>query len=606
MISATKKFTHKPIFTAITLASAVSISTTSYAESNTSELEETLVTATRSNKTTHDALASAEVFSRLELEILQISDLSEIISLNPSADIVRSGGRGSPNTLYTRGTGSTHTLMLINGQRFSSATLGSASFQLIDPAFVHKAEYVKGSRSALYGSDAIGGVLQIFTYGDEEDSEHTLHLDAASNNTYHSALTSRAHIADVQYSVGISGSDSKGYDALENDENLNADDDGFEDRSANVFGRWNYSEDSHISISYLLNESESDYDNSFASDVFHYRQNLVEAAQISVDHALSESVNTLFNIGQSKDESQEFGSTPGFIDTLRYSLLSQTNWKSSETLAFTVGFDFYKENVLTASGIDEYREITDPFLHIDYQPNRFEFNVGIRDNDQQTVSSSLAAGFNINDRIKAYASWAEGFQLPSFNDLYYPELGNSGLKNEESVSSELGLKSQYNHMQWNIAAYQTDVDNLINWAPDDSGQWRPFNVDQAVIKGIELAAKGTLGKVLYEASLSYSEPRDAKTNKILDNRARTKKTFKLGHQLDALQYGIVLLAQSDRTKGSNRSEAYVIGDVYMNVEVNQHLSWGAKITNIGNTRYSLNPTYNTDDRGYKLSLKYRL
>ena len=128
-----------------------------------SDIDELVVTATRTPVAMADSLASVTAISRSDLEARQPLDLVDVFRQVPSLDISRSGGPGSATSLYTRGTASGHTLILVDGQRVSSATLGSANFQFLNPDQIERIEVVRGARSSLYGSEAIGGVIQIFT-----------------------------------------------------------------------------------------------------------------------------------------------------------------------------------------------------------------------------------------------------------------------------------------------------------------------------------------------------------------------------------------------------------------------------------------------------------
>src|SRR5690606_17873098 len=125
--------------------------------------EEIIVTATRTPVALADSLASVTLISRDELDARQPLDLVDVFSQTASLDISRSGGPGSATSLYTRGTANGHTLILVDGQRVSSATLGSANFQFLNPDQIERIEVVRGAHSSLYGSEAIGGVIQVFT-----------------------------------------------------------------------------------------------------------------------------------------------------------------------------------------------------------------------------------------------------------------------------------------------------------------------------------------------------------------------------------------------------------------------------------------------------------
>ncbi len=124
---------------------------------------EIIVTATRRAQSADEALAAVTVITRAEIEAAQAQDLAELLRFHAGLDIGRNGGAGQPASLFLRGTESNHTLVLLDGVRLNPGTIGGAPWQNLDPNLIERIEIVRGPRSSLYGPDAIGGVIQIFT-----------------------------------------------------------------------------------------------------------------------------------------------------------------------------------------------------------------------------------------------------------------------------------------------------------------------------------------------------------------------------------------------------------------------------------------------------------
>ena len=166
--------------------------------SDADDLDEVVVTATRTAITTDAALAPVEVIDRDTITRSQASSLGELLRGRAGINLSNQGGAGKLSTLFVRGAESDHVLVLVDGVRIGSATSGLASFQDLPVALIDRIEIVRGPRSSLYGSDAIGGVIQIFTRRDRGDASFRFHIGAGSNGRREGSL-------------GVGGSTGRGW-----------------------------------------------------------------------------------------------------------------------------------------------------------------------------------------------------------------------------------------------------------------------------------------------------------------------------------------------------------------------------------------------------------
>ena len=131
--------------------------------SDISPADTIIVTATRTEIPLDQATVPVSVITREDIELSMATDLAELLRFEAGIDIGRNGGPGQATSIFLRGTESNHTLLLIDGVRMNPGTIGGAAIQHISPEVIERVEIVKGARSALFGTDAIGGVINIIT-----------------------------------------------------------------------------------------------------------------------------------------------------------------------------------------------------------------------------------------------------------------------------------------------------------------------------------------------------------------------------------------------------------------------------------------------------------
>ncbi len=579
-------------------------------------LEETLITATLTEVTEHEALASVDVITEADMRRLQVIDIAESLNLLAGTDVVRSGGIGAPVALYTRGTNSGHTLMLINGQRFSSATLGTASFQLIDPAQLARSEFVRGSRSSQYGSDAIGGVMQMFTYDEKASPRNAVMLEAGSDELLRASLNSRGQVGQLHYSAGLSSIHSDGIDHTTDTSGTNGDTDGFESLSGSLFTGYHFNSGARLDLSYVYNGSTADYDNTFTPGSLPYREQAIQALQVGAHVPVTEHYQYRIDFGRSMDESTELDAAfPGktYFDTTRDSIYWQNDWQATEWLLATGGIDFYDERVEASTDYaEDSRDNFAVFAQAQSETGPVDLLVGVRNDDNSSygnkTTANVSAGYNFTQTYKLFASFAQGFKAPTLNDLYWPagpySAGNPDVKPEESDNLELGFKADQSFIAWQLNVYQNTVDNLIDWAPGEDSVWRPTNVAKAKIKGAEASASAQVYSFVFEGSASYNKAVDDETDQLLPLRAQHKYVVRIGQEFDGINYGVVATYNGKRDLYGDTLDNYILYDLYANVELADALVLGIKINNATDEDYVLNPGYNTEDRSFKANLTY--
>ena len=584
--------------------------------------EEVVVTATRTPIALADALSSVTTVSRDDLDSRQPLDLVDVFSQIPSLDISRSGGPGSATSLYTRGTASGHTLILVDGQRVSSATLGSASFQFLNPDQIERIEVVRGAQSSLYGSEAIGGVIQVFTRDGSVSEGSYVTTASGSNSLGKVAAGSSGSAGKWRYGIHGSYLETDGIDNLAVDSGFNRDRDGYRNRSLNASIGYRFDNGGDLALRMLESDNRNEYDSAFNPDERPYSDSRLQNINLRGRLPVTAYWTSELSIGRASDDSNNFDGTTGLNTGSFRTERQQLYWQNDVTLAegqlLTLGYDYYDDRVKARTHYQE-TERDNHALFGQYQASwaRIDLVLGLREDDNEAfgrhTTGNVALGVSIDDRHKIVASWSEGFKAPSFNDLYWPagpfSAGNPGLKPEQSENAELGLRGDYDRWRWSLSYFENDVQNLIDWAPGPDFVWRPYNVSDAEITGAELIVGAYLAGWNVDAGYSYVEPRDADTDRLLIKRSRSNMTINADRDLGNWRLGFSVKSQDKRYTDTANTDAlggYTTLGMRLGYRITRALETNLKVDNLTDREYRLNRGYNQDGRQWQLSLTYRL
>ncbi len=596
------------------------------AELPSTHIEKILVTATRTALTTDETLAAVSVIDRQKIEQLQPTDLLDLLSMTPGIDASRNGGRGANTSVFLRGTNNGHTLVLVDGVRLGSATLGTVSLQHVDIAQVERVEIVRGPRSSLYGSEAIGGVIQIFSRAPQGQFNPKISLGYGTDNTLESSLAVAGVIGANKLSLTVSHLETAGIDSQEFDGNTDGDDDAYRNTSANVtFGR-SFESGVEFFASYSDSRGQNEYDqgNGFSAvaDAAPYGEFELDSSRVSLALPVSESWLSTFSLGRSTDESQSRDDNlPRFDEFITYK--NQAAWQNdiqlNDNYLLTLGYDYLENEVDgTQTYSDDRRSNRAVFGQIQGNlPGSVDVTGGYRrdKNDQfgYHTTYNIAVGFNLNKSHRFIVSRGTAFKAPTFNDLYWPaspwSAGNSELAPEESVSTELEIRGNYDELSWSLTAYRNTIENLINWAETSPFFWQPSNVNSAKIRGSEFAISTTLANWNFNAAATYLEPEDEQTGNLLARRAKKSVSAQLHRQFGKTRVGLNWQAQSHRfddSANTARLAGYGIVGVRIAYTISPQLSAKLAVNNIFGKDYQLSDSYSTDNGSAFVSITYSM
>ena len=594
--------------------------------------DEIIVTANRTEQSIDTILAPVTLIDRDLIEQSQASSIYDLLRKEAGVQLIRNGGRASITSLFLRGTNDDHTLILIDGVRAGSATAGTTALETLSLDQVERIEIVKGPRSALYGSDAIGGVIQIFTRSASQD-QTVLALGFGHNNTRKAGLSSSLAYESGSVALSATRETSDGYDIMFADDQLtgdpafDADDDEYELRDVSLKWSHRFSDALELTWSNWYSEDESHYDSQFGTGSLPYSESRNVASSLALNLSVSEQWGVDLKAGFAEDHLQnldEFLTGSGsenLIETERYDYSVINRFSLSNTQQLVAGVDFTKEQVEPNYAQDE-RENIGAFAQYLLQVDAMSFSFGGRYDDSDTFGSTttgdIAVGYAFSAALEVILSHGTAFKAPTFNDLFWPEqdysVGNPDVVPEESKNTELQLRGDLSsNSYYQASVFYNEIENLINWAPSATlfgpggfAKYTPSNVAEARIRGAELSYHVTLDSWHLALNSSYIEPKDRSSDQDLVRRARTAGSLDISRQGDGYGLGLTVSAKGQRKGDQGEPGGYSTVDIRLEKAFGNSLLAKFKIDNLFNRQFVSVPGYNDIGRFAFLELQYTL
>lgn len=583
------------------------------------EEDAVIVTATRTTETVDETLSSVTVISREEIDATQTKSLVELLDARAGIDLRRNGGLGTATFLSMRGTEADHVLVLVDGVRMGSATLGTTSWEFIPVDQVDRIEIVRGPRSSLYGSDAIGGVVQIFTRkGGKEDGKTSAQAKVGygSQNTGEFGFGFNGRRGAANYTLYASHLQTDGIDARQPvpgpfgiDE---PDKDAYDNTSFSGRAGYDFSPDLNGEISLLHAEGNTNFDAVFGGNQTDFVQ---QAGSAKLSWDITPHYRARFLLGRSLDKSDVFR-TDGTasldrFDTRRLNASWLNDIDLGDDMLVTAGVDYLDDKVDGTVQYDESsRDDVGVFAQFQRKHHRMDLDAGARIDDNQqfgtVTTGNLGVGYGLANNVRLVGSYGTAFKAPTFNDLYFPGFSNPNLKPEKSASWELALRGTQKGGRWRVSAFGTEIRDLITF---DFALQVPVNVDRADIQGLEAELSYPLGKWRLDASLTHLfKVEDATTGKQLPGRSDTSGRIDARRRHVRYEYGVTWLAQTERfddKANTLRVPGYGIINLFGSYDVSERISVRARIENLLDKEYQTIATYNTIGRSLFLTVDFR-
>ena len=570
---------------------------------------------------TEGELSNSFIISREEIELLQASNLSEVLTSIPGFQVTQQGGNAQTQSFTLNGFRSNQVLILLNGQRFGSATLGQTTYNTIPANIIERIEIVSNARSVIYGSDALGGVVNIITNQPSEEN-NSIRLAVGNLQTKQASVDLNKRIKDLSLHLSAFTEKSQGYDVLETNDN---DNDGSERHAIGFDTSYQLNKEQSISASIQNNRGTVDYDGSSGNG--RKRDYQQQSTNLSWQYSGLKYAATA-TAGHSFDKSWNYGNgdsranADGFI-TENKSLNINAKANITDNQSVLLVSDYRNEDIGQSDA--DYDETSGEVsgLGVSYRYNSEIVNseIGVRRDDatrfDENYSYSASFEWFTLENLSIITAVNTGFKAPSFNDLYYPLAdygpwgsyqGNSDLSPEKSLNRRLAIKYT-NSTSIVSASYQlSHVEDLIQWQDLGGGENKPVNLDQALLRTATVAWSQNWTKE-FTSQLSYDWTHAINLNNYNLLQRQSPRAVKLNFNYIAdnfsLGSNIRSLSESyDDAENSDLLAAYTVIDTYGDYTISNNFTIGIRLNNLLNKEYQTAKGYPAQERTYLINGTY--
>lgn len=582
-------------------------------------LDQVIVTASRIPESLSTTLASATVVSRAELETGQFQTLEEVLATATGVAVTNNGGVGKISTLFIRGAEADQNLVLVNGVRIGSTTAGIAAIQDIPLEQIERIEIVRGPRSALYGADALGGVVQVFTRRAAEDRwQQQFALGTGSRDTHRLAggigrRGERGHLqigASLLESDGTNACQGFGFPRFVGCFTDEPDADAYRNRSGSVRGGVTFGTASELEAFALASDGRVEYDGSFGN-VAEFSQ---RALGVGLLQPLGAAATLRLQIGRATDDTENYSGAAAVsrFDTTRDSGSVLLDTTLREGLVLTAGVDYLRDRVdSTTAYVERSRRSTGVFLQSRWTAGSHDLQLGLRrDDDGQfgaRATGSLAWGWSFADGWRWTVGAGTGFKAPTFNELYFPGFGNPALGPETSRSVETSLRFARAAGRAALTLFENRIDDLIGFDQNFS----PVNIDRSRIRGVELEGALALAGWELAGSLEWLDPVNrsagAFAGNVLPRRAREVMRADVGRWWGPVRLGLRGLyagARYDNLANTRRLGGYATVDLLVEWQITRDWRLQTRGENVLDRDYATAAFYPQPGREWHMTVRW--
>ncbi len=560
-------------------------------------MDEVVVTPTRYYQSVEEIVSSVIVINRETIDRTPAADVADLLRWHAGVEIGRTGGIGQQTSVFVRGTNSNHTAILVNGIKMNSATTGAPALELINTSTIERIEVVKGPRSTVYGSEALGSVINIITTTEEIENDAALHF---SNGRYSTTEQGFDFKIANDYAIGdfsFSRIDSDGFPTTsESNTDHGHNNDTVDINVKTKLGKMG------LGFGYWQAEGNTEYDG-FGIDLDQDRKN--DVLNTTLELPLTENWNSNLSISKIRDEIRQ--NQMNFIGDEDYAYTDRVvyDWKNDIKIVdniFTFGISKTEENAESLSFGTRYKESTDTHsLYINQQLNigKHDIFASTRYVDHEDFGDetlwNAEYGYQLTKKAKLFASFGTGFRAPDSN-ARFGFGGNPDLKEETSRSIELGMNYNFNQLnKFSFRAYENKIEDLIETILIDPGTFtfENRNISDARIQGVEFRFQHESNQWSANLEGSLKTPRNESDDSPLLRRAKRTLNGTLVYSHDKYYVQLNGLLSSERRDfGDVNLSGYGLMDLSVGINF-PNATFSVKVDNLLDKDYELASGFNT-------------
>ena len=610
------------------------VATTAQAQTGEARLPTAVVTPARIVQSLDDALPSTTIITRTDIERWQLSDLVSALAREAGVQFAQTGGPGGQASLFVRGANSSQVLVLVDGVPLNAAVGGAATLGGIAVDAIDRIEIARGNLSSLYGSTAIGGVVQIFTRGAGAPGAN-LSVEGGQGRNYAASASAAGDLGSVRLGGAAATRGVEQISAIDAARIIpgpfapgaNPDLDGNRQYSGSLGARWRAEGGTVLAANAWTSVNRTDFDSTAdGPNATHRERSTISAWNARGSTPFTPVWTSALQIGEMRDHSRNESSDPFSFNNGEFeSRNRQASWSNELTLAHVwkaqLGIEYLRqEGSSTAfdptfsNTLTEFtRNVTGVWAGINGAVDRHLVQLNVRHDNYSDVGSAttglLSYGYKLTPQWRAMAQVSNAFRAPSFSDLYFPFFGNPQLEPEKSRSGEIGLHYVDGATTARATLFRTDTRDLIVFEPATQ---RAENVDRARSTGFEIGASGRYDRWDWNANATSVRAIDRETGDRLLRRAPYVLNAGLAYDSGVWRLGAELSRVGPRddsdinTFARTQLDAYTLARVVGSWRLAQNISLRARVENVTDARYETVSGYNVAPRTFFIAVDARL
>jgi vitamin B12 transporter len=599
-------------------SSLASIASIAHADDDTSStsLAPVVVTATRTKEPLADAIPQTTLFDAQDIADSNAPDALGLLALAPGVQITRNGGLGASSGVYIRGASSAQSLVMIDGVRVESASLGAAQLSQLMRDQIGRVEVVNGNVSALYGSGAIGGVVQIFTKeGEAHPPRFYFETEYGSYHTQRQAAGVDGALdkeGRTTFSFNVSREKTDGFSSLDPAKapNANPNANGYLNESVAATLRHKFTDKWDAGVRFLQSNGINSFDDAYGVPTdLNESHNRVRSMSAFANGKITDFWTTHFTVAQGQDRAnpRQNGVYTSLFDSENRQYLWQNDFKLTDDHKFVAGYEHLDQTLDSDQFDAPNRHVNSVFAGYTGRFGASDVQANIRHDQYSDFGGAnsyyLGYAYNFDAHWRASASYAASFRAPSFDDLYYPFSGNPSIQPERSHSVEAALQYASNALGvLRVTLFQTRYSNLIDYVNDGSGNFIAQNVGRAKVQGVEGSWQGHIGKTDVRAGVTLQNPVDETNDQDLVRRARRFASFSAHRSIGPVRVGGEWIVSGERSDYGSNLAGYGVMNLSARYDITRAWYVDARIDNVFDRNYELAYQYNTPRRGAYVTL----